>query len=394
MFRSRVPARLGALLAAAGLIATGQALTAGSAGAVGAFGAPQAVVPLPAGCDAIIADVSANADWTIHGFAQPVGEAAPCGDPRIQFIERSAAGVWTRTFSPYQGVLVASASDGVGTYLLWQAADGLRLARKNHGGAFGVSRLLSAASNQPLEGSVVATGGSWWAVWSEGRNPTPSQFRSYLYQAKTYGTDQGRTQISSTGADRDPKLALRPGGGAVMVWTRGIAGQDTAPTSIWVATNPNSGWASRQFSAGNDSHPVITTNGGATYIAWSRRCAGADVDSYAVERDNLGGSFSTHTFPGDCLANANFTRLVGIAASFAAPFAERTRLDLATAVLGPNQPFDYVSSRVKERYGFGTWTEATLSGSAGESPVDVVSTHGRTTVLTTGPTGLRSRTQP
>src|SRR5437870_11233972 len=134
MIKSRLPARLGGVMAAAGLVVAGLSATASPAGAVGTFGSPQSVVPLPAGCDAIIADATANADWTIHGFAQPVGEAGPCGDPRMQYIERSRAGTWTRTYSPYQGVLVASTSDGVGTYLLWQASDGLTLARKNHGG--------------------------------------------------------------------------------------------------------------------------------------------------------------------------------------------------------------------------------------------------------------------
>jgi hypothetical protein len=385
--------RLGSVAAVAGVVLAGQAVTAAPAGAVGAFGSPTTIVPLPAGCDTIAADVTASETGVVSGFAQPFGEAAPCGDPRIQFIQRSAGGTWTRTFSPYQGILVGSTVDGAGTYLLWQAADGLRLARKAHGGAFGVSRLLSPAANQPLDGSVIATGGTWWAVWSEGSNPTPSQFRSNLYQAKTYGTDLGRTPVAGRGAEREPALALRPGGGAVLVWTRGTAGQDTAPTTIWVASSLDGSWISRSISlTGDDSGPVIATNRGGTYIAWSRRCSPGSVDTFAVERDNRGGSFSLHAFPGDCVSGPNFSRLAGIAASSPNQI-DNPKVNLATSLLGPNQPGDFVNVNVKERNANLAWSQATVPGTSGEMAVDIVSYRGKATLLTTGPAGLRARTQ-
>jgi hypothetical protein len=177
---------------------------------------------------------------------------------------------------------------------MYRASDGVHLAKRTPGGTFTAGRLLSDSTNRFIAGAVIATGGSWWAVWTEqtGQNRFGDPVYG-LFQAKTYGTDQARQRITfSDDSDGQPDLALRPGGGAVLVWQR-VAGVFET-TSIRVATSADGAWTSRAFATGSDLGPVnqspaVTTDSHWTYVTWER-------GGHVLESDNRSGSFHSHTF--------------------------------------------------------------------------------------------------
>jgi hypothetical protein len=134
---------------------------------------------------------------------------------------------------------------------------------------------------------VIASGGTWWAVWNEPVEFGPTE----LFQAKTYGTDLATQRITVNPlADDAPSLARRPGGGAVLAWQRGDA-FTPQPVDVWVATSADGAWASRPLATGGDQNlqPELFTAGVATFITWTR-------DGRVVEADNTSGVFRAHTF--------------------------------------------------------------------------------------------------
>jgi hypothetical protein len=283
-----VARRLGTLLLAALAVAA----LAAPARAVGAFGPAVTVADLGcAGGDYSTAKASVNADGVTRGWAVTVG--ASCGDDRIWYFQ-GAGRSWTRERSPYRGVPMAAASDGTGAYLMYRASDGVHLAKRTPGGTFTAGRLLSDSTYPITRGAVLATGGSWWAVWTEqtGENRFGDPV-SGLFQAKTYGTDQGRQRITfRADSDDAPDLALRPGGGAVLVWQRVTELPETG--SIRVATSADGAWTSRAFATGSDfgpynQTPAVTTDSHWTYVTW-------ELDAHIFESDNRSGSFHGHRF--------------------------------------------------------------------------------------------------
>jgi hypothetical protein len=261
--------------------------------AVGAFGPAVTVADLGcAGGDYSVAKASQHADGVIRGWAVTVG--AGCADGRIWYVEGGAGRAWLRQRSPYRGVLLAAASDGTGAYVLYRASDGIHLSKRTLGGTFTAGRLLSDSTYRFTQGTVLATGGTWWAVWTE--QTGEDRFGdpvSGLFQAKTYGTDQTRQRITFRGdSDVDPDLALRPGGGAVLVWTRITELPETG--SVRVATSADGQWASRAFATGGDfgpyhQSPQVATDGRWTYITW-------EFDRHIFESDNRSGRFRSHRF--------------------------------------------------------------------------------------------------
>jgi hypothetical protein len=236
------------------------------------------------------AKASLGGDGVVRGWVESAGPA--CGDDRIWYFQ-GAGRSWTRERSPYRGALLAASSDGTGAYVLYQAADGIHLSRRTPGGTYTTGRLLSASNRFP-EGAVIAKSGSWWAVWTEqtGENRFGDPVLS-LFQAKTYGTDQARQRITAHGGDSDsePDLALRPGGGAVLVWSRHIDLDEN--DQIRVATSADGRWTSRSFAGptGFDSYraPQVATDSRWTYITWM-------LDQHVNESDNRSGRFHGHRF--------------------------------------------------------------------------------------------------
>jgi hypothetical protein len=263
---------------------------AGPVGAVGAFGPRATVIDLNCGTF-LLSRAVLGGDGTVRGWA--VAEGPGCSD-QIWFFQ-GAGQSWTRAPSPYHGRLLDAGYDGTGAYLLYQAADGVRITKRSAGGTFTPGRLL-AATTSPSEGAVMATGGTWWAVWTEptGANAYGDPLDS-LFQAKTYGTDQPRQQITFMGGtgedDRNPALARRPGGGAVLAWTRE---QTEFPVSshIRIATSLDGHWTSRAFATagGFNQTPALATDATHTYVTWLRG------NDRIVEADNTSGVFRSHTF--------------------------------------------------------------------------------------------------
>ncbi|HEX6677168.1 MAG TPA: hypothetical protein VF486_19335 [Actinomycetes bacterium] len=342
------------------LVVLAVAALAAPARAVGAFGPAVTVVDLGcAGTDFSGAVAALGGDGLVRGWA--VSSGPSCSDDRIWFFQ-GAGGSWTRQRSPYRGRLLAAAFDGTGAYVMYQAGDGIHLSKRTAGGTFTAGRLLSTAS-QLATGSVIATGGSWWAVWSEqtGENRFGDPVLS-LFQAKTYGTDQARQRITSHGgdSDSDADLALRPGGGAVLVWSRLIDLDESS--EIRVATSADGRWTSRTFSAAADFssnlYPEVTTDGRWTYVTW-------ELDRHINESDNRSGSFRGHRFftPGD---------VPRIAVSGGKTFV------VWTAQSGSNPPHVFVAERAGS-----TWTGLNMprATTGWETALEVTAYRGKATVL-------------
>jgi len=277
-----------AVLAALVVVVT----AAGPVGAVGAFGPRATVIDLNCGTF-LISRAVLGGDGTVRGWA--VAEGPGCSD-QIWFFQ-GAGQSWGRVRSPYHGQVLAAGYDGTGAYLLYQAADGVRITKRSAGGTFTAGRLLSAAT-APSEGAVIATGGTWWAVWTE---PTGVDFNGdpldSLFQAKTYGTDQPRQQITFMGStdedDLNPALARRPGGGAVLAWRREHT-QFPPSSNIRIATSLDGHWTSRAFTTAGefefDQTPALATDATHTYVTWQHG------NDRIVEADNTSGVFRSHTF--------------------------------------------------------------------------------------------------
>jgi hypothetical protein len=354
--------------------------SAGPGGAVGAFGPRATVIDLNCGTN-LQSRAVLGGDGIVRGWA--VAEGPGCSD-QIWFFQ-GAGQSWARVRSPYQGRLLDAGYDGTGAYLLYQAADGIRITKRSAGGTFTTGRLLSAATTAFSAGAVTATGGTWWAVWGEptGVNQYGDQVFS-LFQAKTYGTDQTRQQITflnGTGeseSDSNAALALRPGGGAVLAWQRD---QTEFPVSshIRIATSLDGRWTSRVFASLGDLNqtPDLVTDAKHTYVVWLRG------NDRIVEADNTSGVFRSHTFatPGG---------VPSVAVSLGRVFVVWSTLYSFTTT---------ASVFVAERRG-GSWTGLRLSRStpSHEFAAGVTARDGKATVrfLGSGPNGreiLYARTQ-
>jgi hypothetical protein len=257
--------------------------------AVGTFGPSVTVVPSP--CSFVFADADAalGSDGLTRGFVTYNG---PGCASEIWYFQGSGSS-WSRQLSPYRGVVLGVAVDGVDTYLLYVASDGVRITKRTAAGFTPGRRLSTVGTGGAVEprGDVIATGGTWWAVWHEPVGPGGEFAQFELFQAKTYGTDLGRQRITTNPLwDSDASLAKRPGGGAVLAWERND-GPRGETSDIRVATSADGAWTSRAFAtAGSlNTQPDLFTAGTRTYATWIR-------DGRAVEADNTSGVFRSHTF--------------------------------------------------------------------------------------------------
>jgi hypothetical protein len=267
--------------------------------AADAFTAPVTVVAPPCATAPGSADAAFGAG-AIRGFA---GFGA-CSHA-IYYVQGGTQG-YTRQLSPYRGVVLGVDADETATYLVYLMTDaagtasGIGVTKHSHAGTFFPTRVLSTAAGRQVvtpTADIGAEGGRWWAVWTEQVGVgefAPQQ----LFQAKTYGTAADHQQITFTGSDVDntePSVSL-DGNGAVLAWTRQTAPQQPGPADLWVATNANTAWSSRNFSsAGTDNRTAdVKRIGGFTFLAFVR-------DGRIVEAENTTGTWTSHVFltPGD-----------------------------------------------------------------------------------------------
>ena len=272
-------------------------LSAAPAQAIGAFGPPVGVYDPPCSFHAFSVDAAQDTSGIAHGFAQlPFGT---CGNnPPIHYFE-GIDGTWTQETTPYRGSVMGVAWDATGTYLLYMdfgATAEVRITKRLTDGTYTSGRVLSysGASDYPL-GDVVATGGQWWAVWSEYAGTSPPQLD--LFQAFTIGGSfHGRQRITSHPLwDSAPKLALTPGSifPLTLVWVRGnTEGESATQTDLHRALGSPSGtWSSSVLATigFNNFWPDVAVVGTTTYLTWIR-------DGRAMFADNQSGGFVSHRF--------------------------------------------------------------------------------------------------
>jgi hypothetical protein len=334
-----------------------------------ASAAPAApVTVVPAGCDFddVSGDAAVTGDAVTHGFvAFHGGNCPPAG---VIWSFEGSGSSWTRTATPYRGRVLAVADDGGSTFLLYQAADGIRITRRTHGGTLTGGRRISGftGTNPFPTGDLVALAGQWWAVWTEQVGSTTEGTPMQLFQGKTIGAgdcidpfDRRRITFRATN-DESPSLVLRPASagasGADLVWSRndGLRGESG---HIWLASaDCTAAWTSRQLSfAGDvDLDPDMFRYAGRNHVVWNR-----DFGS-VVYVSSAGGAYTGRAFtPGGATPK--------VAASGTSRFV---------SYLGARQhPFAAV-------YRGGTWTVSDLTPGAGaQRLVAVTAAGGLGTVL-------------
>jgi hypothetical protein len=272
-------------------------LSAAPARAIGEFGPPVGVYDPPCSFEAFSVDAAQDTAGVAHGFAQlPFGT---CGNnPPIHYFEGTGA-TWTQETTPYHGLVMGVAWDTTGTYLLYmdfRSTAEVRITKRLTDGTYTPGRLLSTSgASANSEGDVVATGGRWWAVWSEFAGTNPPQLD--LFQAYTIGgVAHGRQRITTHPLwDSAPKLALTPGSvfPLTLVWVRGnTEGESATPTDLRRALGNAAGtWSSSTLAAigVNNFWPDIAVVGTTTYLTWIR-------DGRAMYADNASGVFVSRRF--------------------------------------------------------------------------------------------------
>lgn len=270
--------RIGMVVLAGGLVA-GLVLAqqAGASAAAPSFASPATIVSAGCNFDDVTGDAKLSSDSLTRGFVAFHGGG--CADePAIRYVRQSGGG-WTAVTSPYRGRVLAVAPDGISTWLLYANAGGIHLGRRTSAGAFAASSRLSpnglGGAVFPT-GDLVASGGRYWAVWTEQVGPGGEFAQQELFQALTLGQGHfhdgiGRQQI--TGVSRDdaqPSLTLDPNatgsaGRVVMVWTRSDGAQGLVSNLYTASAGFDGRWSGRQWTrtgtlaSGADLHTILSS---------------------------------------------------------------------------------------------------------------------------------------
>jgi hypothetical protein len=269
-------------------------LSAAPARAIGEFGPPVGVYDPPCSFEDFTVDAAQDTGGIAHGFAQfPYGS---CGNnPLIHYFEGSG-GTWTQEATPYRGIVMGVAWDATGTYLLYLAFGStpeVRITKRLTDGTYTGGRVLSrSGASANAEGDVVATGGQWWAVWTEFAGSQLDLFQAYTIG----GTAHGRQRITTHQLwDSAPKLALTPGSTfpLTLVWVRGNTepGSETQTDLRRALGNAAGTWSSSTLASigVNNFWPDVAVVGTTTYLTWIR-------DGRAMYADNASGVFVSRQF--------------------------------------------------------------------------------------------------
>jgi hypothetical protein len=255
------------------------------------------------------ADAAAAPDASTRGFVSFRGGTGTCGG-RVWFIERRG-GRWSRHLSPYTGQVLAVAADATGTYVLYRSfAHGraLRVGKRAAAGWYAGGRLLSS-SPAVRSGAIVATGGRWWAMWSEDGPELVegSQRLTDLYQAKIIGRELVKQRVTANGYlysyDGYPSLLLRPGGATTLVWALEDFAGDVGSLGIGTAGSDGR-WRLRDFEVAPHGHfvfhgsPDLALDGATTHVIWQREVVDSrgEAQSRLLTADDRGGWGPVHTF--------------------------------------------------------------------------------------------------
>ncbi len=321
-----------------GLLAT----TPAAAGAP--LGPPQQIAPN--GC--LRSAISMGPDGVLRGFVQCV-VGVDSGQSELRYVVHTPSGWQTRRILPWSSVLHDSTQDETGTYAFY----GGDVFKVDRSGNVGPRRSITVPGRHVDHGSIVARGGKWWAVWDSGADGQQTQVP--LYEAGTLLGQTPPRAITRGSYDYYPSLALRPGGGLVLVWAR-LSHDDAgrASTDVRLALNTGAGWQSRTLAveagfpapqvATTDRHvfaswerggrPVVASNesgmmrsrvlsavpcpgttrvaasGSTVWVAWNGCTAERKYEVYLAERRN--GSWSTATaFSGSGIVVADLSPRAG-----------------------------------------------------------------------------------
>jgi hypothetical protein len=358
-----------------GLLAITQAPPAA---AIGSFGPVQeATRPGCVPIDGLMethGDAVGGADGAIHGFVSFNG-SADCEMSDIWYVERRN-GRWTRQLSPYKGEVLAVAYDSTGTYLLHRvwSSNTVRVTKRSSAGVFTGGREISAnAGSAVIAGDLIASGGTWWAVWAERTSPEPDIVYD-LFQAKTIGPDVPTKQNitnTPTVSEFAPSVILRPQNRTSMAFELTNPGSGV---TLGIGTAASEGrWALRRFelTPAGGAQPQMAFAGTVTHIVWAR---GTQI----VTANDRGGWRTTKVFN---------TRGSGPRVAFS-----RSKVFEAwTTTPDPTRAFAAERSTAAGA----AWTGVTISpaGSANHRVLAVAGFGAKATVLIWDGTRVYSRTQ-
>ena len=245
----------------------------GTASATGGYGAPQRVQACSTATSAAVTKTVSTADGSVWGLTS-------CRLGRLHLLHRSPAGTWSSRALPFSGRPEAVADDGRTTFFLfspgYQPNGGNRLwiAKVPHGGTpSAATSLLASGSEEAAHASLVASAGTWWAVWDTvGYGDSRQTYGTSLMQARSMVPAFAPRRIDLGSAfDLRPHLALR-GAGAVLAATRGGGSDGRAGQApVFALADANGSWVQRDLGVGPFSTDAVaedlTVAGSRTLLA-------------------------------------------------------------------------------------------------------------------------------
>lgn len=261
--------------------------------------------PVPAAADETFGPpvvASTQCDMNEAMTSTPGGEIhvfARCETSRNAIhLVRRVQGRWSTTPTPFADVYaIEAAADATGTYLLFASRgtaptreDGthvdppfsvLNLTKRRLDGTWTpptvLTRSFSGHVTHPfVAAGLAASGGKWWAVWPEEARTSSGAFRYGLFEAHTMLAPQARRRITdqTQWEDEGPQLAVRPGGGVVMVWARRPPRNTNSvgPTRVMFASRTGPTWSSRMLDEDDSNgYARIATTKEHVFASWKHQ---------------------------------------------------------------------------------------------------------------------------
>jgi len=275
------------LVLVAALAATLLVVTAAPAAAIPPLGPVVTVANAPAGCsiDSVNGDATIGGGSVIRGFFNFAGSG--CDSDEIWFVGGFGT-TWKVLLTPYRGTVLAS-DQLSGAFVLFSSSTGIYLGERSLGNGTYLSpprQLSSTAPGAVAPTGAILAGGSntWWAVWSEQVGPGGEFAQTELFQAKTYGNDLPRTQVTNNPDNDSMETTVGPGGHTYVAWLRD--GQ------VFESDNRSGGFQHKAFVA-NGLSTDIGVSGGRTRVVWSE----AGDGTVLAERLGSGGWTKGTVYP-------------------------------------------------------------------------------------------------
>jgi hypothetical protein len=236
---------------------------------------PVTVVNAPCNFELVTADAVVTAGGLTRGFVSFSG--GTCAQQGRIFYFQGSGGSWTRAQSSLRGRVLGVADDGSSTFLLYQSATGVWVAKRPRGGSLANVQRVSTATQGGgalTQGDLVAFLDQWWAVWTEQVGPGGEFAPSVLFQSKTIGAGDCidpivKEQITFAGNDERPSIVLKPASagasGADVFFSRNDGAQGLAGHIRAGSADCSADWTFRRVSfAGYDLNPDAFRSGAGT----------------------------------------------------------------------------------------------------------------------------------